>query len=395
MQNKNEHEPIVTIFDAFIALAKRKWFIIIFTAIFSISAVIYVLVTPEIWRSSTTFISVSDDMSAKGIGASMLGNVGLDFLGGVSGAALNSIMYLDSRDLTKKAVEKFNMIEYFEIAVDDDPIKAREIALKNFRAEVLNTFYDKETDSITIRAFTKSQELSKEIVEYYLAELEKYNTQSKTTKGKLKRIFLEKRVEEINSDFNSLTTQLTTIQKDSKLIAVESQVKQMYIVYSDIVSQKEQNELLLAMNKKLYGVNNPTFKELTFKQEELTKTLKKMESEGSISDFFIPLKDIPDASMQLYILEMKLQINRKMYEFLYPQFEMARIEEIKELPTIEVISQADIEGLRVKPKRALVCVLVFLVSFMVSSVMALTFEFTSSSNKEKFNTAIKIFFGRK
>ena len=55
-----------TIFDILITIAKKKWFIIIFTSIFSIAAVIYALVTPEIWGSRSSFITVSDQVSAKG-----------------------------------------------------------------------------------------------------------------------------------------------------------------------------------------------------------------------------------------------------------------------------------------------------------------------------------------
>ena len=125
-----------TIFDILITIAKKKWFIIIFTSIFSIAAVIYALVTPEIWGSRSSFITVSDQVSAKGIGASMLGDLGLGLLGNVSSSeALNNIMYLDSRNLKKQAIRKFDMLNYFKIT-EKDTLKAMEIALQKFDLKV-------------------------------------------------------------------------------------------------------------------------------------------------------------------------------------------------------------------------------------------------------------------
>ncbi len=391
MQNNNKD---ITLFDLLISIARKKWFIIIFTSIFSIVAVIYSLVTPEIWGSSSTFISVSDQMSAKGIGASMLGNLGLGMFGNMSSSeALNNIMYLDSRELKKQAIRKFDLIAYFEIT-EEDSLKAMEIALDNFDQKIYGSFYDVETEAITVRAHTKSQLLSKEIVEFFLESLKEYNLNTRMTKGKLQREFLEKRVSEIDKEFNDLISQLNKFHKDTKFISTESQTNQMLSVYSEIIAEDMANEAMISVIKKVYGTENPNYKELIIKRDELKSSITSLESDKNFYKYFVPIDQIPDYLLTSELLEMRIKINRGIYEYIYPQYEMAKIEEIKDLPTIEIINYPDIEGLRVKPKRAQICVITFLCSLLISMAIAIVVDNTSPENKEKIQQAIRIFFGK-
>ncbi len=391
---KSTNENPITIFDAMIALAKRKWFIIIFTAIFSIAAVVYVLVVPEKWQSSSTFVTITDDMSASNLSSSMLGGLGLGFLGGISSEdALQNIMFLDSRDFKKRIVRKFDLINYYEIE-ESDTLKALDIALKALKEETYGIYFDKETNGITVNARTKSQQMSKDIVDFAIESLEDFNLNRKTTKGKLKKEFLEKRVNEIDTEFNELVNQLKDFQEEKHLISVESQTIQILEQYSELLGKKTENQIALNLAKAMYNSDVPAIKELELKAREIDKLVNDFEKTGSISKFFVPLDEIPDAALQYTILEMKLKINRKIYEFVYPQYELAKIEAIKDLPTIEITSSADLQGLRVYPKRALMCIITFMASLIISCALALTFELISDENKSKFNEAVRIFLGR-
>lgn len=384
-----------TIFDILITIAKKKWFIIIFTSIFSIAAVIYALITPEIWGSRSTFITVSDQVSAKGIGASMLGDLGLGLLGNVSSSeALNNIMYLDSRNLKKQAIRKFDMLNYFKIT-EKDTLKAMEIALQKFDLKVYGSFFDIETESITVHAQTESQYLSKEIVEYFIESLKEYNLTTKTTKGKLQREFLEKRVAEIDSEFDDLLSQLNTFHKETKLISTETQTKQIFSLYSEIIAKDVANDAMISVLQQTYGENSPNYRELLLQRAELKKTITRLESDNTFYKYFVPIDQIPDNLVTSEVLEMRIKINRAIYEFIYPQYEMAKIEEIKDLPTIEIINSADLEGLRIKPKRAMICLITFFMSLIASIFIAVVVDFTSPKNKDKINQAVKIFFKRK
>ena len=66
---------------------------------------------------------------------------------------------------------------------------------------------------------------------------------------------------------------------------------------------------------------------------------------------------------------------------MFPQYEQAKIEEVKDLPTIEIIDKAVPAGKRSKPKRAKFCILSFFISLFLSSFFILI----KQPFKEKFN----------
>jgi len=41
--------------------------------------------------------------------------------------------------------------------------------------------------------------------------------------------------------------------------------------------------------------------------------------------------------MQLALLTLNIEIKKKVIEYIYPQYELAKLEELKDMPTFEVI----------------------------------------------------------
>ena len=105
--------------------------------------------------------------------------------------------------------------------------------------------------------------------------------------------------------------------------------------------------------------------------------------------------DIPDISLEYSQILLNLEIQQQIYQYLYPQYESAKINELKDLPTIEIIDKAVPAGMRSKPQRAKMCVLLFLVGLSFSSSIAIIFELLSEEQKNKFSSFNKILFGRK
>ncbi|MCD4704638.1 hypothetical protein K8R66_01025, partial [bacterium] len=87
--------------------------------------------------------------------------------------------------------------------------------------------------------------------------------------------------------------------------------------------------------------------------------------------YILSIDDIPDISLQYSQIILNLEIQQKIYEYLYPQYEAAKIDELKDLPTIEVIDKAVPAGKRSKPKRARFCVVAFILGIFISSLIVI------------------------
>ncbi len=64
------------LFDLLYVIAKHKWLVIVFTAVFAVGSIIYALVTPKHWVSKTVIVPVADNASLSGLDSGLLGMIG-------------------------------------------------------------------------------------------------------------------------------------------------------------------------------------------------------------------------------------------------------------------------------------------------------------------------------
>jgi len=395
MEDKKE----IDLLDILIILAKRKWFIFWTTLIVSIFAVVYVLVVDEYWTSTALIkpAGSSSSTSMAALGGSLLKGFGAGLLGSSETQSLDFVTIMNSRSFSKKVINKFKLIEYLEIE-NKDSLKVLEKTIEMLKKEILSLGLDEETGNISIAITTKDRNFSADIANYYWQALDEYNRKDLMTKGKQQRLFLEKRITDLNSELDTLRYQMKEFQKKNKIIELDQQSLQLVSLYSDLVVSKIKKEKEL-QTYSLYGsINDKKYQNLINELEAINKQINKIESntEKKTAKYILNLDEIPSLSSKYTELIMNFEIRKQVYEYLLPQYEMAKIEEIKDLPTLEVIDKAEPMGYRTKPKRAMFCVVVFFVA-LINSFLLSIFQHVIKNNflysdliKNKYNEFFKI-----
>lgn len=363
------------IFTIMLLLAKQKSIIIWITVIVAICAISYSIITPKIWTSKATFRPDASSSMSLPIDVSGLGGIMSSFLGGGSESAQNALIVLRSRSFNERAIRELKLIDYFEISEPDTLIQM-DIALKKLHSDVLAIGLNDENGLISLSISTKDKMLSKNMADYYLAELDRYNRESKLTKGKRNRQFFESRVAAVRKDIDSLTIAMRDFQKLNKAIDITAQTSSLVTLYSEIVSQKMIVDMELDMAKQNYSVESPVVKNLVQRQKMMTDRIRDLEKNSSKikPNYIIDIDNIPDLSQQYAQLMINLQIQKKIFEFIYPQFEAAKIEELKDMPTIEIVDYPRQAGLRSSPRRAMICVVATFLGFIFSLVLAFVID---------------------
>ncbi|MCK4653407.1 MAG: hypothetical protein KAU01_03070 [Candidatus Cloacimonetes bacterium] len=366
----------IDMLDILLILAKNKKFIIITTLIVSIVTVIYSLLVPQYWVSTAAIIPSGDDQSKFSLSSSILGGLASSVMGSEQSDANILIGIMESRTFSLDVVKKFNLIEYFRID-EPDTLISYEAAIKGLNDQIISLGVNEENGIISINAETKDKYLSAKIANYYRKQLDNYNKNSRMTKGKQQREFIETRLAEVKATIDTLSYDLNRFQKKYHTIDLEEQAKSVISLYSDLVSEKITNEIELEFSKKFYSEDNQKIENLKVKNSILNTKIKEMEQiSGKLNPkYLLSMDNIPDISLQYSHIMLNLEIQKKIYEFLYPQYESAKIDELKDLPTIEIIDKAVPAGKRSKPKRALLCISAFLCSIIASSLMILFKEF--------------------
>jgi uncharacterized protein involved in exopolysaccharide biosynthesis len=376
------------ILDSLILLAKHKKSIVIPTLIVSILAVVYILLVPEYWVSyakirpestQATGLSMlsSSDLGISGMGSSLLGS-------SASPDAIDFVTVLNSRTFSKKVINKFNLVEYFEIDKKES-LEEMELAIEKLNNEMKMIGLNDENSVITIQIESKDPELSAKIANYYWKELENYNLETRMTKAKRKRIFLEDRLEQVKTNIDSLTKKMNYFKNKNDIVEIENQTKAAIELYSTLASQKINSEIELQVLKENQDDNSPLVERAEQKLKIINEQIAELETKNKESNlkYNLSLDKINDISSEYMQLLTRLEIQKKVYETLYPQFEQAKIEEVRDLPTIEVIDVADIQGLRSKPNRAIFCIVMFLLALLLSSAITYTWIIMKQNDRDK------------
>lgn len=371
------------------SLIKHKLFIIIFVSIVSVSAVIYSLVTPEKWTSSAV-IQV-ETSSVGGMASSFSGMLG-SFASNISGLSSSEeifqvVFLLSSREFSEKIITEFKLIDYFEID-DPNPLVEMDIALKSMK-DIRSITLDNETNFYIISVKTKNKQMSVDIANRYVEMIEHYNSTERITKGKSLRMFLEKRVNQVNADINSLIAKIGTHQNDNNVILITEQASAIIENYSKLISQKDLLVVQKEFTKLNYGMDNPTYKDLATQVAILEDKIDKMENkkDDSFDKYLLSMSNLSDLAIQQAKFEMDLAIQQTVLETIYPQYELAILQEINDTPTITYIQNPREAGLRTEPRRAMICIISFFLAVILSSLLVIVYDLTINNNE--FRNKIK------
>lgn len=369
-----EHNKL-DIFELIRIMAASRILIITIVAVVAIAAVAYSLLTPEIYSSGASFFAVGDQLTQLPFDIPGLSGLASKFLGGAGGTqnAENFITVLQSRTISEELIHKFKLIEYFE-KEHPDSLRNLDDALVLLHQKVLSTDYDSGTGLVKIRASTKDKQLSLDIINFLLERLDRYNREQKLTQGKLNRQFLESRVDEVKGKLDSLIVANQKFQEGSKVIHLETQAKAMVESYSALIAEGMKTDIELEMARASYSADSPVVQELMLRKSGIQRQIHELEASGDTPQYLLNIGKIPKATAEFLRLEMDMQIYKTLFEYLYPQYEAARLSELRDMPTIEVLDSPRLAGRRDYPKRALICALATIIGFIFAVILALIIE---------------------
>jgi tyrosine-protein kinase Etk/Wzc len=100
------------------------------------------------------------------------------------------------------------------------------------------------------------------------------------------------------------------------------------------------------------------------------------------SDFYIPFNELPELGMQLVRLMREAKIQEKIFELVTTQHEIAKIEEAKDVDTIQVLDTAVPPDKKSSPKRSIIVILSTFLAFFFAVFLAFFLEFVDRIKTE-------------
>lgn len=317
---------------------------------------ILLLIYPRTYRADASIMPPEKQEGFGGLSSLLSGgNFSSILTGGM--ATATSQLYVEilkSRSAALYVVDKLNLVKLYDA---DDRIEAAEKL-----ADRLHTDISKE-GIITINVDVKStlipmlfsdedslKELSALISNTYIAALDSINKEKLSSKAKSARQYIQEQIVQTKALLDSAETSLMKFQSKNKTIALTDQIKAAIEGSAQLKTEIMKTEIELGLIKSDAGESSRLYNSLNKKLQELKAQYSKFET-GS-TDYLLAFKDVPVLGKELASLYREVRIQNEVYVLLQQQYYQEKIQENKDIPTVQVLDEAIPPKKKSEPKIA-------------------------------------------
>jgi capsule polysaccharide export protein KpsE/RkpR len=175
-------------------------------------------------------------------------------------------------------------------------------------------------------------------------------------------------------------------QERTGAIKIDDQARAVIQSIAQLRAQVASREVRLKVARSYATRQNPEVQRLEEEVRGLKEQLGHLESgSGRGADPLVSAGRMPQLGAD-YVRRMReLKFNEALYEILLKQFELAKLDEARDAPVIQIIATAVPPETRFTPRRAQMVVTAFVVSFFVSVLGAFFLEFMERSQQNPDN----------
>jgi len=364
-------------------LLGRRRFLFWFTLAGIVVSVVIALVTPP-WYNSTLTLMPPD--ANAGAAASLLAVGGLADASGASDAlgALgmrdNGALFVNiikSRTVQDRIVQRFHLKDVYGVKRDSD---ARSL-LESHTA----VSKDRESGVIIITVTEGDRYRAQGIAKAYFDELNQLVADRNTSAAHRERVFIEERLKVVKQDLDQAAQALSRFSSRYGTLDAGEQGKAAVGIAASLQVQLAQAETELRGMEQIYTPNNVRLNTLRARVAELRRVLGKIGLQGGTAEGQPPagssdpaypsMRELPLKGMTYEDLLLRVKLQEGVYEALTKQYEMAKVQESRELPSVKPLDEPVVAEEKSGPVRRLIVYIGGLLAFVLGCGFVLADDF--------------------
>jgi capsule polysaccharide export protein KpsE/RkpR len=306
-------------------------------------------------------LAASDDKAG-----SLVGGLVSDAMGVKSPSALY-VGVLKSSTIQDALINRFDLRKVY-----------RDKYMKDAREDLAdNTDIDEDRKNgiITVTVSDRSPQRSRDLAQAYVENLNLLMAQLNTSAAHRERVFLEDRLKGVKQDLDAASKELSEFSSKNLTLDVKEQGKAMVGGIATLEGELIAAESQLSGLKQIYTPANVRVRSLQGRVDELKRKLTELRGNGSApgeangGDFGMSIAQLPLLGVTYYDLYRRVKIQETVFEILTKQYELAKVNEAKELPSIGVLDEAKVPERKSTPKRFLI----ILIGTLFAAVLATSY----------------------
>jgi len=327
------------------------------------------LLIPKTYESTALIMPPENSGSGGAILAALTGRVlGNDTLGGIAASLLGGhntgalfVDLLRSGTVTGHLIDRFQLQSVYRKRYRVDTAKYL------LRHTVI--LQDKKSGVITLTVKDHDPKRARDLAQAYLDELNLIVNRTSTSSAHRERVFIEQRLAGVKSDLDRAqkglsefaSTHATVDLREQTRATVESAAKlegELIVTQGDFDSLRQiygdGNVRVRAAQARIGNLKREIAKISGTSAELSTDPVTKVTADsGDALDTYPPLRQLPRLAVPYSDLYRNVRVQETVYELLTQQYEIARIQEARDIPVVNVIDSPGIPEKKSFPPRAL------------------------------------------
>ncbi len=328
--------------------------------------------TTQLMPPDTQASGISMLAALAGGGGSGLGALAGDLLGAKTSGAL-FVGVLRSRTVQDRLINKFDLRKVYYVKRYED---ARKILTK--KTDIRE---DRKSGIVTVTVTDSDPVRAEKMAQAYVDELDVLVAQLSTSAAHRERVFIEDRLKVVKQELDNAARQFSEFSSKNTAIDIKEQGKAMLEAAATLQGQLIAAESELKGLQQIYTDDNIRVRSVKARISELQRQLEKMGGGAmgtrpeSGSAVYPSIRQLPVLGVTYADLYRQTKIEEAVYEALTKEYEMARVQEAKEIPSVRVLDQAVVPEKKSFPPRMLIISLGTIAAFCFGMVWVLAEDF--------------------
>jgi capsule polysaccharide export protein KpsE/RkpR len=323
---------------------------------------------------STARIMPPDNGSGPGLSLLAALTSGSGALGALSNEALGvkntSALFvgiLKSRTVEDRLIEKFDLRKRYRASRIEDARKELE--------EKTEISEDRKSGIVTITVTDWEPRQAQAMAQAFVEELNRLVAEVSTSAARRERMFLEERLKAVKQELDQAAREFSKFASENAAIDIKEQARAMVGAAATLQGQLIVAQTELEGLRQIYTDNNVRVRSVRARINELQHQIEKLG--GALEDTAqnpraedrssIPsIRRLPVLGVTFADLYRKTKVAEVVFELLTQQYELAKVQEAKEIPTVKVLDAPALPEKKIFPPRRQIVLLGSVLSFVFS-----------------------------
>ena len=368
-----EEEDAISLLDLLLIFARHIKKILIIPFLVGCVVAAYSLQVSEIFSAQTTLIPSNQKQSSAMAMLGELGPMAGLVAGGVGAGSETEVLVtmVKSRRIQDKIIAKHNLQ-----TVDGESVTMADARLN--LGGVTTVSVGRKDGVITIAVEDESPKKAALMANDYVLELESLTRELALTEASQRRVFLEKQLTDAIDKLQVAEEGLKSSQQKSGLIQLDAQGKAIIEGVASLQAQIAAREVALGALRLSSTEENPNVQRLLTEIQQMQSQLARMEQaqpgHQTTNSVIISTSKIPEVGLEYLRRLRNLKYAETIHQLLAQQYQLAKVDEVRDAPLLQVLDVAIPPEIRSSPNRKQMVLMAMVVSGFAMCLLAFLLE---------------------